>query len=95
MQTILLKFGILEFYTLKFQNLDFTPKCFFFLFIIIIIFFFFLARAAILSISLLRVRDLNKKASLKKEIRVPFRALFFLGKWYGVATYFFIKKINK
>ena len=34
------------------------------------------------------VRDLDKKASLKKEIRVPFRASLFLGKWYGVATFF-------
>ena len=30
--------------------------------------------------------------TLKKEIWVPFRVLLFLGKWYGVATYFFIKK---
>ena len=38
------------------------------------------------------VRDLNEKASLKKEIRVPFRAPLFLGKWYGVATYFSLYK---
>ena len=38
------------------------------------------------------VRDLDKKASLKKEIRVPFKEPLFLGKWYGVATYFFNKK---
>ena len=30
-----------------------------------------------------------KDASLNKEIRVPFGAPLFLGKWYGVATYFF------
>ena len=38
------------------------------------------------------VRDLDKKASLKKEIRVPFKEPLFLGKWYGVAIYFFNKK---
>ena len=42
------------------------------------------------------VRDLDKKASLKKEIRVPFKEPLFFGKWYGVATYFLIKnKKNK
>ena len=35
------------------------------------------------------VRDLEKKVPLKKEIWVPFRAPLFLGKWYGVATYFY------
>ena len=37
------------------------------------------------------VRDV----SLKKEIQVPFGAPLFLGKWYGVATYFLYKKIRK
>ena len=38
----------------------------------------------------------RKKVSLKKEIWVPFRVPLFLGKWYGVATYFFfIQKIRK
>ena len=40
----------------------------------------------------------RKKASIKKEIWVPFRAPLFLGKRYGVATYLFIflyKKIRK
>ena len=44
------------------------------------------------------VRDLDEiKASLKKEIQVPFRAPFFLGKWYRVAIYFSLykKKIRK
>ena len=43
------------------------------------------------------VRDLEKlDASLKKKIfGVLFRAPLFLGKWYGVATYFFIQKIRK
>ena len=32
----------------------------------------------------------------KKEIRVPFKAPLFLGKWYGVTTYFSLyKKIRK
>ena len=32
----------------------------------------------------------------KKDIRVPFRAPLFLGKWYGVVTYFSLyKKIRK
>ena len=34
----------------------------------------------------------------KREIRVPFKVSLFLGKWYGVATYFFMqtnKKKNK
>ena len=35
----------------------------------------------------------RKQRPLKKEILVPFRALLFLGKWYGVATYFFIQYI--
>ena len=39
---------------------------------------------------------LRRKASLKKEIQVPFRALLFLGKWYEVATYFSLyKKIRE
>ena len=33
----------------------------------------------------------RRKVSLRKEIWVPFRALLFLGKWYGVATYFYTK----
>ena len=37
----------------------------------------------------------RQKLSLKKEIRVPFRAPLFLGKWYRVATYFFRQKIRK
>ena len=42
------------------------------------------------------VRDLDKKTSLKKEIRVPFKEPLFFGKWYGVTTYFLIKnKKNK
>ena len=41
------------------------------------------------------VRDLESSVSQKREIRVPFRAPLFLGKWYGVATYFFIIKIRK
>ena len=41
------------------------------------------------------VRDLNKRMSLKKEIRVPFRAPLFLGKWYGVATYFYLYQKRK
>ena len=41
------------------------------------------------------VRDLNKRMSLKKEIRVPFRAPLFLGKWYGVATYFSLYQKRK
>ena len=42
------------------------------------------------------VRDLDERMSLKKEIRVPFRAPLFLGKWYGVTTYFSLyKKIRK
>ena len=32
------------------------------------------------------MRDASFK---KKEIRVPFGTPLFLGKWYGVATYFF------
>ena len=32
------------------------------------------------------VRDLDKRMSLKKEIRVPFRAPLFFSKWYGIAT---------
>lgn len=36
------------------------------------------------------VGDINKRMTLKKEIQVPFKAPLFLGKWYGVATYFFI-----
>ena len=44
----------------------------------------------------LSVRDLDERMSLKKEIRVPFRAPLFLGKWYGVTTYFSLyKKIRK
>ena len=31
----------------------------------------------------------------KREIRIPFRAPLFLGKWCGVATYFFIQKKKK
>ena len=42
------------------------------------------------------VLETSKKASLKKEIRVPFRASLFLDKWYGVVTYFFsIQKTRK
>ena len=37
-------------------------------------------------------RPRQKSMSLKKEIQVPFRAPLFLGKWYGVATYFLYKK---
>ena len=34
--------------------------------------------------------------SLKKRIQVPFREPLFLGKWYGVATYFSLyKEIKK
>ena len=40
-------------------------------------------------------RPPQKKVSLKKEIWVPFREPLFLGKWYGVATYFFILKKKK
>ena len=41
------------------------------------------------------VRDLEN-ASQKREIfLVLFRALIFLGKWCGVATYFLYKKIRK
>ena len=37
-----------------------------------------------------KVRDLEKGASQKREIfRVVFRAPLFLGKWCGVATFFF------
>ena len=32
---------------------------------------------------------------LKKEILVPFRATFFLGKWCRVTTYFLYKKEKK
>ena len=42
------------------------------------------------------VRDQDEiKASLKKEIQVPFRAPPFLGKWYRVAIYFSLYKKNK
>ena len=42
------------------------------------------------------VRDLDqKKVSLKKDIRVPFKEPLFLGKWYGVASYFFYTKNKK
>ena len=34
----------------------------------------------------------RQKASLKKEIQVPFKAYLFLGKWYGIATYFSLLK---
>jgi len=34
----------------------------------------------------------RRKASLKKEIQVPFKAPLFLGKWYEVTTYCFYKK---
>ena len=44
---------------------------------------------------MLNVRDLDKSVPKKREIRVPFRAPLFLGKWYGVATYFFIQKKKK
>ena len=37
------------------------------------------------------VKDLDKKRPSKKEIREPFRTPLFLGKWYGVATFFFFK----
>ena len=40
------------------------------------------------------VRDLES-ASQKREIRVPFRAPLFLGKWYGVAIYFLCTKNKK
>ena len=40
-------------------------------------------------------RETSTKASLKKEIRVPFRAPLFLGKWYGVAIFFFYTKKEK
>ena len=32
----------------------------------------------------------RQKCLSKKDIRVPFRAPLFLGKWNGVATYFFL-----
>ena len=38
------------------------------------------------------MKDLDEKASLKKKIRVPFRAPLLLGKWCGVATYFLCTK---
>ena len=41
------------------------------------------------------VRDLNEKASLKKEIWVLLRVPLFLSKWCGVTTYFLYKKIRK
>ena len=38
----------------------------------------------------------RRKCPSKREIQVPFRAPLFLGKWYGVATFFFLcKKIRK
>ena len=43
---------------------------------------------------MLGVRDLEK-ASIKKEIRVPFKAPLFLGKRYGVAIYFLYQKKKK
>ena len=36
-----------------------------------------------------------RDVSLKKEIQVPFGALLFLGKWYGVATYFSLYQKKK
>ena len=43
------------------------------------------------------VRDWGKfpLSDLKKEILVPFRATFFLGKWCRVTTYFLYKKEKK
>ena len=43
------------------------------------------------------MRDHQNWVPLKKERfwSVLFRAPLFLGKWYGVATYFFIQKIRK
>ena len=41
------------------------------------------------------VRDLDKRMSLKEAIWVPFKAPLFLGKWYGVATYFSLYKKKK
>ena len=40
-------------------------------------------------------RPRPKKVSLKKDIRVPFKEPLFLGKWYGVASYFFYTKNKK
>ena len=37
----------------------------------------------------------RRKSVPQKEIWVPFKEPLFLGKWYGVATYFFIQKIRK
>ena len=37
------------------------------------------------------IRDLESSVSQKREIRVPFRAPLFLGKWYGVTTLFLYK----
>ena len=37
----------------------------------------------------------QRKASLKKEIRVPFKAPLILSKWYGVTTYFSLYKKKK
>ena len=35
------------------------------------------------------------RGALKKEIRVLWKAPLFLGKWYGVVTYFSIQKNKK
>ena len=41
----------------------------------------------------MKLRETLKVASQKRKIfGVFFRALLFLGKWYGVATYFLYKK---
>ena len=37
----------------------------------------------------------RRKVSLRKEIWVPFRALLFLGKWYGATTYFSLYQKKK
>ena len=42
--------------------------------------------------TLVRSYERPGNLTLKKEILVPFRVLLFLGKWYGVVIYFFIKK---
>ena len=41
------------------------------------------------------VRDLEKSVPQKREIRVPFRAPLFLGKWYEVAIYLIYTKTKE
>ena len=41
------------------------------------------------------VRDLDEKRTTKKRFGYLFRPPLFLGKWYGVATYFSLYKKGK